>query len=60
MAVKITSRKPLSANDRSHALNTTKRQQKLNLQVVRLEDGTKVRMTTREKRSLNKAERIAA
>jgi len=26
MAVKITSRKPLSANDRSHALNTTKRQ----------------------------------
>lgn len=27
MAVKITSRKPLSANDRSHALNTTKRQQ---------------------------------
>ena len=38
MAVKITSRKPLSANDRSHALNTTKRQQKLNLQVVRLED----------------------
>ena len=50
MAVKITSRKPLSANDRSHALNTTKRQQKLNLQVVRLEDGTKVRMTTREKR----------
>ena len=59
MAVKITSRKPL-ANDRSHALNTTKRQQKLNLQVVRLEDGTKVRMTTREKRSLNKGERIAA
>ena len=50
MAVKITSRKPLSANDRSHALNTTKRQQKLNLQVVRLEDGTKVRMTTREKK----------
>lgn len=60
MAVKITSRKPLSANDRSHALNTTKRQQKLNLQVVRLKDGTKVRMTTREKRSLNKGERIAA
>ena len=60
MAVKITSRKPLSANDRSHALNTTKRQQKLNLQVVRLEDGTKVRMTTREKSSLNKGERIAA
>lgn len=58
MAVKITSRKPLSANDRSHALNTTKRQQKLNLQVVRLEDGTKVRISAKEARTLRKAEKV--
>ncbi len=54
MAVKVTNRKPLKGNDRSHALNSTKRARKLNLQVVRLEDGTKVRMTVREKRTLNK------
>ena len=54
MAVKATNRKPLKGNDRSHALNTSKRARKLNLQVVTLEDGTKVRMTVREKRTLNK------
>ena len=54
MAIKVTNRKPLKGNDRSHALNTSKRARKLNLQVVRLEDGTKVRMTTKEKRTLNK------
>lgn len=59
MAIKITSRKPLKGNDRSHALNTHKRSRKLNLQVVRLEDGTKVRMTTREKRALNKQSKAA-
>ncbi|MBR4617744.1 MAG: 50S ribosomal protein L28 [Bacilli bacterium] len=60
MAIKVTNRKPLKGNDRSHALNTSKRARKLNLQVVRLEDGTKVRMTTREKRSLNKQNKTAA
>ena len=60
MAIKITSRKPLKGNDRSHALNTHKRSRKLNLQVVRLEDGTKVRMTAREKKTLLKDEKIAA
>lgn len=59
MAIKITSRKPLKGNDRSHALNTHKRSRKLNLQVVRLEDGTKVRITTREKRALNKQNKAA-
>ncbi len=58
MAVNITSRKPNTANKRSHALNATKKQQKLNLQVVKLEDGTKVRMSTREKRTLNKSSRL--
>lgn len=54
MAIKVTNKKPLTANYRSHALNRTKRQQKPNLQVVRLEDGTKVRMSTREARSFRK------
>ena len=60
MAIKVTNRKPLKGNDRSHALNTSKRARKLNLQVVRLEDGTKVRMTTREKRTLNKQNKTVA
>ena len=42
MAIKVTNKKPLTGNKRSHALNATKMQQKPNLQVVRLEDGTKV------------------
>lgn len=54
MAIKVTNKKPLTANNRSHALNATKRQQKPNLQVVRLEDGTKVRMSAREARSFRK------
>lgn len=41
MAIKVTNKKPLTGNKRSHALNATKMQQKPNLQVVRLEDGTK-------------------
>lgn len=54
MAVKVTNKKPLSGNRRSHALNATKMQQKPNLQIVRLEDGTKVRMSAREARNLKK------
>lgn len=54
MAINITGRKPLSGNKRSHALNATKKQSKLNLQVVRLEDGTRVRLSAREIRSLRK------
>lgn len=54
MAVKVTNKKPLSGNKRSHACNATKMQQKPNLQIVRLEDGTKVRMSAREIRSIKK------
>lgn len=54
MAIKITSRKPLSGNTRSHALNATKKQSKLNLQIVRLSDGTRVRLSAREIRTLRK------
>jgi len=60
MAVKATNRKPQSGNDRSHANNASKRTRKLNLQVHRLEDGTKVRITAREKRTLRKSEKMAA
>ena len=59
MAVKVTNRKPLKGRDRSHALNTSNRARKLNLQVHRLEDGTKVRMTVKEKRTLRKDSKTA-
>ncbi len=55
MAVKVTNKKPLSGNRRSHSCRATKHAQKVNLQLVTLEDGTKVRMSTREKRTMNKA-----
>ena len=60
MAKKVTNKKPLSANSRSHALNIAKRQQKPNLQVIRLEDGTKIRMSAREIRTMRKQDKQAA
>lgn len=54
MAKKATSRKPLAGNNRSHALNATRRLQKLNLQKVEI-DGKTVRLSAREIRTLNKA-----
>lgn len=54
MAVKVTNKKPLAGNRRSHACNATRMQQKPNLQVVKLEDGTKVRMSARELRTVRK------
>ena len=61
MAINITGRKPnLRKRIRSHALNTTNSTQKLNIQVVRLEDGTKVRITAKEARTLRKAEKVEA
>ena len=60
MALNISSIKPnKSKRLRSHALNTTNSVQKLNLQVVRLEDGTKVRISAKEARTLRKAEKIS-
>ena len=55
MARKVTNKKPLSENRRSHSCRATKHTQKVNLQLVTLPDGTKVRMSSREKRTLNKA-----
>ena len=54
MAVKCTSKKPLSGNRRSHSCRATKHQQKVNLQTITLDNGTKVRMSAREIRTLNK------
>ena len=57
MAVKSTEKKPLFGNRRSHSCRATRHAQKVNLQVVTLADGSKVRMSAREKRTLNKSEK---
>ena len=59
MAVNVTTRKDNVKNMRSHALNATKKRQDLNLQVYRLEDGTKVRLSAKEIRTLKKNEKAA-
>lgn len=60
MAIKITSKKPLFGNIRSHALNATRHAQKPNLQVVTLENGLKVRLSTRELKTLKKASKAVS
>ena len=59
MAVNISGRKGNVKNIRSHALNATKTKQNVNLQVYRLEDGTKVRLSAKEIRTLKKNEKAA-
>ena len=54
MATKITNKKPLSGNNRSHALNATKRVQKPNLQ-KKVINGEKVIISAREARTMRKA-----
>lgn len=58
MAVNITNKKPLFGNKRSHALNATRKKQGVNLQVVTLEDGTKVRLSAREIRTSRKNQKL--
>ncbi len=60
MAIKVTSKKPLAGNRRSNSCRATKHTQKVNMVSVTLEDGTKVRMSAREKRTLNKLDKKAA
>ena len=55
MAKNSSFRKPNFKNLRSHALNATKKKQKLNLQVVTLENGEKVKLSAKEIRTLKKA-----
>ena len=59
MEVNISNRKGNVKNKRSHALNATKTMQKINLQVIRCEDGSKKRISTKEKRTLLKNQKAA-
>ena len=54
MAKNESNRKPNIKNLRSHALNATKKKQKLNLQVVTLENGEKVKLSAKEIRNMKK------
>lgn len=54
MARKLTTKKPLHGNNRSHSLRATKRVQKPNLQKYTLEDGTKIVLSAREIRTMKK------
>lgn len=54
MAIKATNKKPLFGNRRSHACNATRHMQKLNLQNLTLEDGTKLKVTAREAKKYRK------
>ena len=58
MAVNVSRKKPLFGNKRSHALNATRKKQGVNLQVVTLEDGTKVRLSAREIRTSRKNDKV--
>jgi Ribosomal L28 family. len=55
MAKNCSNRKANIKNIRSHALNSTKSTQKVNLQVITLDDGRKVRLSAKELRTLRKA-----
>lgn len=59
MAKNVTNRKPNVKNLRSHALNSTKKKQGLNLQVVRLENGKRIRMSVKDKKSILKNQKVA-
>jgi ribosomal protein L28 len=56
MAKKVTKKKPLFGNLRSHALNITKTRQKPNLQKKTI-NGEKVIISAREAKKLNKKEK---
>lgn len=57
MATKITTKKALVGNRRSHAMNATKHRQKPNYQTYTI-DGEKIITTAREARSFNKEPRV--
>ena len=59
MAKKVTSKKPLSGNRRSHACNATKHAQKPNLQKVTLDNGQSIRISARELRTIKKVTDVA-
>ncbi len=53
MAKKISTKKPLSGNKRSHALNASRKKQTPNFQTVTI-NGIKVRVTAREAKAFKK------
>lgn len=53
MANKLTAKKPLFGNKRSHACNATKMKQNPNLQTKKI-DGVKVTLSTREWKTMKK------
>ena len=57
MATRITTKKPLVGNRRSHALNATKHAQKPNLQTYTV-NGEKIVTSAREARTLRKEPRV--
>lgn len=59
MAVNVSNRNGNVKNIRSHALNKTSKRQKVNLQVYRLDDGSKVRLSVKEIRDFNKQKKAA-
>ena len=54
MATKVTEKKPLFGNRRSHSMRATKHAQKPNLQKVTLDNGEKLVISARELRTLKK------
>lgn len=60
MAVNVSGRKPSFGNRRSHSMRATRHKQNLNLQTIKLEDGTKVRLSAREIRTLRKDQKETA
>lgn len=57
MAINLTDRKPNFAKKRSHALNTSPKKQQLNLQTVKLENGKKIRLSSKEIKTIRKNEK---
>lgn len=53
MATKVTSKKPLTGNRRSHACNATKMTQKPNIQKKTI-NGQKIKTTAREAKTMEK------
>ena len=58
MGKKVTNKKPLFGNRRSHSMRATRHAQKPNLQQVTLDNGKKVIMSARELRTLKKLSTI--
>ena len=60
MAVNVSNRKPNFKNIRSHALNSTRKKQGLNLVVGRDLNGKKYRLSSKDLRTLKTDQQIAA